>query len=302
MAELARIPRPWLPLLRRPIQTCMVASPYVGLGQSRSFSATAAVYRTQMKTAHKSMRRNEVNAQPQFLLPFTIVPPPIWRWPTSPSKFFQMAYLVAKNRFQALFSLIGIYFVSFPEKSFGLPRFRAHKGATIPTAKALHLEMSEAVASGDKETLRRVCSGGFFGTLAGVIDNRPHGVRAEWELLRYVDKARYPRLADFRCSYQPSPSGKAKDMRLVKQAVVSISSVQRIARYYDRYGGAKIPGSEREQHLVEHIVLQAEIKDKTFESEPWKIWGTLSEMSFEKMRDDAALFTELMAQNAKAGR
>ncbi|KAK5632399.1 hypothetical protein RRF57_008113 [Xylaria bambusicola] len=293
MAELARIARPWLPLLKRPVRSSIISSPFVGLGHSRSISVTAAACR-QMKAAHRNMR-NEVNVETSFLLPFTIVPPPIWRWPASPWKFAQMVYLLAQNRFLAWASLAGIYFVSLPHKLIGLPRFRSNKGSSIPTAKALHVQMSEAVASGDKETLRRVCSTELFHTLAGAIDARPRGMRTEWELVRYKDPLRYPRLADFRCMYQPSAAGKRGSMRLIKQAVVTISSVQRIARYDDSKGGVKIPGSEREQHMLEHIVLQADVKSKTFESGPWKVWGTLPEMSFEKIRDDTALFRELTA-------
>ena len=220
-----------------------------------------------------------------------MVAPPIWRFPLSPVKAAHMAYLIAKNRVTSLLAMLGIYFVSMPSKGVGMPRFRARRRAAVPTAKALHAQMSEALAAGDKETLRRVCRPEFFRILAGAIDSRPRGQRAEWELVRYKDKMRYPRLADFRAMYQQGASGKGTDMTLMKQAVVSISSVQRIARYD---GGAKIPGSEREQHMLEHIVLQAEVSDKTFEAGPWKIWGTVPEMSFERIVEDDMLGREML--------
>ncbi|KAI1362435.1 hypothetical protein F5Y08DRAFT_274563 [Xylaria arbuscula] len=299
MAGLARVARPWLlPPLRRPIRAPAIAPPHLRPGYSRGIKAVdsrgGAKPQVQQNQDKQNTRRvGSLN----FLLPYTIVPPPIWRFPLSPTKFAHMVYLLAKNRLVAFGSLVGLYMVSItkPSGKYGMPQFRARRSAAVPAAKALHLQMSEAVAAGDKETLRRVCNKEFFVTLAGAVDARPRGQRAEWELVRYEDKLRYPRLADFRVMYQPGASGSRKGMHLVKQAVVSISSVQRIARYDGggKGGDAKIPGSEREQHMMEHIVLQAEVNEKTWTTGPWQIWGTLPEMPYEKIRNDEALVREL---------
>ncbi|GAW21398.1 hypothetical protein ANO14919_109170 [Xylariales sp. No.14919] len=297
MAELARIARPWLLASRQ--QPLRIASPYLSL---RSIGTTPARASSQqgMLGGRKQKQDTVVmnDDTTAFLLPYTIVPPPIRRFPLSPVSFCKMVWLVGRNRVVALGSLIGVYFVSMRMNGFGWPLFRANRRSCIPTAKALHVQMSDAVARGDKEALRRVCSMGLFQTLAGAIDARPPGVRTEWELVRYDDKLQFPRLADFRVSYQPQPMGKG--MRLVKQAVVGISSVQRLTRYADKAGGAVVPGSGRERHMTEYIVLQATVPDDTFEAEPFKIWGTLSEMSYETMRDDAALFASNLDSPKKA--
>ncbi|KAI1109638.1 hypothetical protein F5Y14DRAFT_455808 [Nemania sp. NC0429] len=311
MADLARIARP---LLLAPRRHLIIRTPAVmssasclglglrhglGLGQKQKrdkFTAARPSPRSRKAPAQKDMMN--FGAMPSLLLPLTAVPPPIWRFPRSPVKFAQLSWLLIKNRVQNLAAILGIYFVSMKGKGLSRPQFRAGRRAAIPTAKALHAQMSEAVAAGDKDTLRRICTPELFQTFAGAIDARPRGVRSEWELVRYDNRLRYPRLADFRVSYQPAGPA-SKGLKLRKQAVVSISSVQRLARYDDARGGEVVPGSERERHLVEHFVLQSDVKDGTFESEPWKIWGTLPEMSYETMREDAAAYLDLAATSQR---
>ncbi|KAI0403056.1 hypothetical protein F4802DRAFT_599392 [Xylaria palmicola] len=307
MADLARAARPWLSSLQ-PIKRSSPAPLRLGLGLgfSRNLSATAACHAAAQgrypRSANKSTQRRgkvmEIESVGSFLLPYTVVPPPISRFPRSPRKFAEMVWMLGKNRVQALASLMGVTFMSMQHKVFSWPRFRARRRAAIPAAKALHAQMSEAVAAGDRDTLRRICTAELFQTLAGAIDARPAGVRAEWELVRYADRLRYPRLADFRVTYQPVGGG-GKALRLVKQAVVSISSVQRIARYDDRDGGRKVPGTERERHMVEHLVLQAGINESTYEAETWKVWGTLPEMPYETICEDTVMYEEAVANNAR---
>ncbi|KAI1182586.1 hypothetical protein F5B17DRAFT_419808 [Nemania serpens] len=319
MADLARIyARQWLLSPRRLIGTPAAAaatSSCLGfkhsLGQKRDGISTTAACgaakrdkftRPRKPSKSAAMQKGKLassEAMPSLLLPLTIVPPPIWRFPRSPVKFGQLVWLILKNRVKNLGALLGVYFISMRTKGLSRPLFRAHKRAAIPAAKALHAQMSEAVAAGDKDALRRICTPELFETFAGAIDARPAGIRSEWELVRYDNKLRYPRLADFRVTYQPKHQGASagggasnKGLRLVKQAVVSISSVQRLARYDDTRGGELVPGSERERHLTEHVVLQANVKDGTFEAEPWKVWGTLPEMTYETMRDDDATYNE----------
>lgn len=217
----------------------------------------------------------------------TLVAPPIWRYPRQFSKFFHMLWLHGKAKFECLFSLAGFKFASCPKPFVTRPRFKAQRSSAIPTAKALHIRMSESLAAGDRETLRTICTPELYKTLAGVIDSRPKGVRTEWELVKYDQTWYYPRLADWRVAVIPRPSG---PMRTLKQAVVSISSVQRIARYDDTKGGAKVEGSERVRHMREHIVLQAEIDDKTYQHGSWKIWGTVPEVTYESYLDELANF------------
>ncbi|KAI2632773.1 hypothetical protein GGS21DRAFT_141770 [Xylaria nigripes] len=298
MTDLARIARPWLFSLRQPVRNPGVAlSSCLGLGSTHSISTTAACHFKRGNIGAPSRReRNrfmEREALTSFLLPYTIVAPPLSRFPRSPRKFIDMVWLLVKNRITTLGAVLGLYFISMPDR-LGWPRFRRNKKNCIPSGKSLHVQMSEAVAAGDKDTLRRICAPELFQTLAGAIDSRPRGTRTEWELVRYEQRWRYPRLADYRISSQPRAGGKG--MMHVKQAVVSIASVQRLTRYDDTRGGIKVPGSERERHMIEHFVLQAKINEVTFESEPWKVWGTLPEMTYETILEDKAMFDDAMAQ------
>ncbi|KAI0487671.1 hypothetical protein F4859DRAFT_266541 [Xylaria cf. heliscus] len=308
MAGLARTARPWLLSLRRP----PAATPYHNLGLGLSISSIRGISATTtrgartptnkelnaLKTQRKREKENQNNAMVGLLLPFTIVPPPLSRFPRSPVKFAQMVWAIAKNRAQVLGSLVALYAMSMPKgRVIGLPRFKARKRACVPAAKSLHVQMSEAVAAGDKDTLRRVCVSELFVTLAGAIDSRPPRLRTEWELVRYDNPLRYPRIADFRVLQQPYGG----HLRIIKQAVVSISSVQRLTRYYETPGGelTPVPGTGRERHMVEHIVLHAIVDENTYETGPWKLWGTLPEMSYERIRDDEVLIQEAMARNTK---
>lgn len=187
--------------------------------------------------------------------------------------------------------------VSQPNILVSRPRFKFHKSSVVPTAKALHVRMSEAMAAGDKETLRSICTPELFETLAATIDSRPHGVRASWELVRYTYPLRYPRIADWRVGYQPLSNN---DMKIVKQVVVSIASVQRIARYDDTANGAMIPGSERTRQMIEHIVMQAIVEKDTYINGPWKIWGTLPESTYEEYLAELENIEALMADQAKS--
>ncbi len=220
----------------------------------------------------------------------TLVAPPLWRYPRQPNKFFHMLWLNIKARVIGLSGLISFKISSSPGGFFSRPQFRAQRSSAVPTAKALHVRMTEALAAGDRETLRAICKPELYGSLASVIDARPPGVRTIWELIRYEKTWYYPRLAEWRISLIPRPSG---GTRTLKQAVVSIASVQRIARYDNSKGpgeAGKTKGGESVRHILEHIVLQAEIDDKTYQHGPWKIWGTVSESTYESYLEDIAYY------------
>ena len=204
-----------------------------------------------------------------------------------------MLWLHSMAKAQSLYSLLGYKLASAPTP-FSRSRFKANRSNSIPTAKALHVRMNDAFAAGDRETLRAICTNDFYQTMVSAIDARPKGVRTEWELLRYDQTWYYPRLADWRVAVIPRPGGgtRGRASRVIKQAVVSIASVQRIARYDDspQGGGAKIKGSKRVRHMLEHLVLQSEIDPKTYQAKPWRIWGTIPENTYESWREELANF------------
>lgn len=222
------------------------------------------------------------------LIPMTFVTPPLSRYPRDggPGKFLRFAYLAAKNRVMNYANLVGQKMLSKPSFTKG-PRFKIRKSAVVPAAKALHIQMSEALARGDKEVLRRICTQELYQTLAGTIDARPKGQRTEWELVKYSGLGS-TRLTDDKIALMPITQ---TDNRVVRQSVVSISSVQRMARYDDAKGGVKIPGSEKERHMLEYIVLTANVDhQKTWQQGEWKIWGTLPETTLESFAEETEMY------------
>lgn len=231
-----------------------------------------------------------------ILIPKSFVIPPLWRFPRNPRKFFHMVWLVLKIRFENLRSLVSIKFLSMDKFKFSRPRFQFGKSAVLSVAKAMHIQMSTAMAAGDKEILRSICKPELYQTFASAIDSRPKGVSSKWELVRYEKSWKYPRLADYKIGLQPAHN----DTILLKQAIVSIASVQRIARYDDSKGGVMIDGSERVRHMVEHIVLQCLINPHTYQTGPWQIWGTLPETTYESM-SQALEDYDVLAREHEAG-
>ncbi|KAI1392218.1 uncharacterized protein F4822DRAFT_120114 [Hypoxylon trugodes] len=287
MAERLRASRLWLlPFLRpRSYSPILFTLPrgITATTTPRPYSTKGRAQKRPKQLSPRALQRAEarhIESNMSILLPGTLVSPPIWRYPKQPDKFVKMLWVVFRSYTQTLWSTLTMKILSQPTILLSRPRFKFHKSAAVPTAKALHVRMSEAIAAADKEILRGICTSELYQTLAATIDSRPRGTRTEWQLIHYDQKWRYPRIADWRVGYKPLQNG---DMQLVKQAIVSISSVQRIARYDDTKGGIKIAGSDRSRRMVEHLVLQANMDKLTYESDPWKIWGTLPEMNYEEI-------------------
>ncbi|KAK8024013.1 tim44-like domain-containing protein [Apiospora rasikravindrae] len=224
-----------------------------------------------------------------FLLPQTLVAPPLSRYPRSPAKFLQMAWIANFSRVWNYASLLLFKIASKPDWK-TRPRFKVRRGVILPTAKALHLEMNEALARGDKETLRRICTNEFYQKLAGIIDARPRGHRAEWELVKYRSSFTYPCIAEDKIGLMPTPSGIQKAYR---QAIVSIASIQRMVRHVPNQAKPVVT----EKPMLEHLVLSSQVDHTdTYGQTPWKVWGTLQESTLESYLETKEV-EEWMAKN-----
>ena len=217
--------------------------------------------------------------------PGTFVPLPLSKAPSGIANFFE--YYWARIRFRAvdIFSLFAIKMGSKPSY-FKKARFTLNRTSVIPTARALHRTMSEALASGDKETLQKVCATQLYLDLCRAIDQRPRGRRYGWEVVRYTRPLRFPRIVDHKLAIFGDAASGAPGIR---QAVVAISSRQRRVEYDDARGGAAVPGSEREMDVVEYLVINRTVDMKTYAQSDWRVWGTLNETSLPQLRDDIAL-------------
>lgn len=260
-------------LARRGFQT--LGSPL--LAKKREYAGYA---RNKRQFAHpdQGMVQTTTNSM-SILLPDTMVKPPISNFPRSPVKFMRMAWHYLRHSAKAWMT-IAFYKISSKPSFLSRARFQIKRGTLVPTVKALHLELNDALARGSKHELRRICTNEFYATLAGVIDARPRGYRAEWELVKYNRPLTYPRLSGHLIGVVPLQSGQ----RAIHQAVVSIASTQRVTRY-DAAGAV---AAEQTKDMVEHLVITCDIDPKTHESTPWKIWGTLPETTLEAYLDTKA--------------
>ncbi|KAH7037632.1 uncharacterized protein B0I36DRAFT_428220 [Microdochium trichocladiopsis] len=290
MAELVRLSRPWL-LASIRAQTFPVA-PVV----ARGFSSTSNHDR-QTGPTRSSRQKMPTLRQPSFLLPSTLVTPPLSKFPRTPKEFAGFVYYIFKARLQAVGANIGAKIMSMPRTLLSRPKLKLGRSQAVPTGKALHVQMSEAVAAGDAETIRRICLPELADSLVASMQTRPRGIRYAWQLVKYNSTVSYPRLADFRAVTMPLPG--STQTQIVRQAVVSIASTQRIGRYDDTKGGTLVPGSERTQDLVEHLVLQSNVSMQTWVAEPWKIWGTINESTYQDSLDIEAGTKLLYKRQAK---
>jgi mitochondrial protein MBA1 len=259
------------------------SSTSLGVQQSRSFSVhtPARAKAPRQQRTIRNQRRSENAALPMsldnmsILVPMTFVEPPVWRWPTAPGEFLHMGWLAGKNRFMNYLYLVLHKIYSKPS-FLGKAKLQLRRGAIVPAARDLHARFNAAIAAGDKAELRRVCTQELYEKMAGVVDARPRGQRVlRWAVERYEAPWYYPRLTDDKIAQMPmTPT----ESRVIRQAVVSIASTQRIARI-DEARGVEVPGSAKSRKVLEHIVLTSYLDQQTWEQTPWRIWGTLPESS-----------------------
>lgn len=174
--------------------------------------------------------------------------------------------------------------------------FRRDRKALVMMAKALHRDMSEAIAAGDKRTLARVCTSKIAARMGTVIDARPRGRRHVWELVRYNGRAR---IRDAKVSLVD----KAHHLYL-HQLVVSIPSRQRLVQYDDTPagGGRPVPGSEKEMDLVENLVLGTALSERGWKEHGWRIIATINETTPETLAEDQKLLEDVEKEDMEKKR
>lgn len=128
--------------------------------------------------------------------------------------------------------------------------------------------MYSAFADGDKSALRKLCTDGLYDSFSARIGSRPKGERVVWELLEYNKRAK---VVSNRAARLPI------DGAAVRQAVVRISSTQKLTRYTPK--GAVVQGSGKERSLVEYVLIQKKIWG--WKDEEWQVWGTTEETTLD---------------------
>jgi protein MBA1 len=173
---------------------------------------------------------------------------------------------------------------------FSRARFKPKRSTLIPTAKALHRAMAEALASGDKDTINKVCGSRLASQLLASIDARPRGRRYGWELVGYTNKLFYPSVK----SHKISPVSRERHAPIIQQAVVAISSRQRRVEY-DAHGQV-VPGSEKEIEVVENVAISCMVDTRTWTQGEWRVVGSVRPTTLEGWKAEAELLKTTMLQ------
>ncbi|KAK3941894.1 hypothetical protein QBC46DRAFT_257444 [Diplogelasinospora grovesii] len=214
------------------------------------------------------------SAAVSILLPGTFVRPPLSRFPRGAKPFFRFLYEFLRVKFMDAVQVPIFKYTSKPSL-FSRALWKRNNANVVLTAKALHRQMSEALAVGDKTALHKICVSQLLTPLLGTIDARPKGRRYGWELVRYNQSWYYPRIMSHKILAAADPS--IPDSPYIRQVVVAIASRQRRVEYDDspRGGGRVVPGSEKEADLVENVVLTCTINPHTYAQDEWRIFGTV---------------------------
>lgn len=226
----------------------------------------------------------------QLMVPGAFVRPPISRFPPSPS--FLYAFLKAKS-----FDLVGRIATVITSKPTFLTsaKFKQNNSQLVPTAKALHRAMYEAVARGDKLALKKVCGEHLASRFAKAIDARPAGRRYGWELVKYNSTMFWPRVLDNKI-IQMGADKKMGVTRppVIRQVVVGIQSRQRRWEVENVKGKDRVvEGSEKEQDVTEYVVLNCAMDRDTWTQGDWRIIGTTSETTPEKWKETQRLLQDI---------
>lgn len=174
------------------------------------------------------------------------------------------------------------------------PRWRPRSRKIGTTAKAMYREVLEAFAAGDIQTIERLCVPAYALKLSAAIQKRDPRERVLFEVLKYHRPYTFPKLK----SHQIRAVNEFEQHILTEQAVVGIDSTQQLMRQ-DIRTGSVIPGSVKIQQKVEYVVMTRNVDKRTWESAPWRIWGTTAEKPLEAWLKDMEQTEELQAKHLK---
>ncbi|KAF3915722.1 hypothetical protein AA313_de0203280 [Arthrobotrys entomopaga] len=261
----------------------LARSPYLFPGSSQKRSITAEERLS--KTIDRQTRRGDEIQGPgmsmrtkqtaemmeqfsELLLPGTFVTPPLSARPSLFSDF--------KNRYRFEKARVSIKLQDLISRILARwwhrePFFRKD---LIPSAEALHRNMYTAYASGDIETLSRICGRDLYQTFRNRILSRPQNVQFSWKFSKYNALSRV-------VSHRIGMLAVEKEnQNNVRQAVVRIDSTQTLTKGLN---GKVVKGTGEPTRTVEYLVLSKKAKKGEPET-PWVVWGTVEESGMEQVR------------------
>ncbi|GKT95252.1 hypothetical protein Ct61P_13102 [Colletotrichum tofieldiae] len=214
-------------------------------------------------------------AMTHIMLPGTFVPVPFSQLNKSPSALWEYTVARLKQRGKDLLTIFGAKVSSMPSWT-SRPRAQLNRTKIVPEAKALHQRLGEAMAAGDKDALREICTPRLFETLSATVSRRKASEKLTWELLRYNGS---PRVVSHKIAIMP-PLGRGP---VVQQVVVAIGSSQKLGKF-DKATGAPLKGGVRVQNQTEYFVMSRQFDPKTWAPKKWLVWGNTKATTLEDWR------------------
>ncbi|KAK3311433.1 uncharacterized protein B0T15DRAFT_75439 [Chaetomium strumarium] len=266
----------------------------VGLNKQALEASTPRVSTHESPSVSSSKRTRELTSDVGFeslqvVLPGTFILPPLSGFPKPLGQKLRFLWYWLLTKGQEVVTNAAVKFTSKPS-FFTRAAMQAKRSTLVPTAKALHRAMAEALASGDRDTINRICTKKLASTLIASIDGRPRGRRYGWELVAYTNRLFYPSVK----SHRITATSRDKYSPILRQAVVAISSRQRRVEYDAR--GQVVPGSEKEIVAVENVALACTYDPRTWTQSEWRLIGTIQPTSLEAWKHEAEVLKRMMLQ------
>jgi protein MBA1 len=157
-----------------------------------------------------------------------------------------------------------------------------NKSKIPTTAQALYRELLEAFATGDVATIQKVATPVFADRYIRAIEKRRPNEKMSFEI-EFNKAWWYPRLM----SYMVTNVNPADPLLMGEQAVVAISSIQRL----DRGDGLK------EQKMLEYLVLRREFRKDTYlPVREWRIWQMTKPTTLESWEKAEEAFNQRLLE------
>lgn len=207
-----------------------------------------------------------------YARPGSFISMPFSKVPKAPGIFFAYQYSRLKAHLWDFLAVLGLRWQSKPTFT-KKPRLQLYQSRALAAGKALHQRLGQALANGDRETLRAIATPALYDTLGATVARRSSWERISWEVLQNHGA----RLALHRAAVLPHPF--PKDM-CIEQAVVAVDTTQKLERF-DTRSGESVPGSARVQRRTEHLAITREWNSATFEAGPWLVLGNVQETTPE---------------------
>ncbi|PNH27927.1 hypothetical protein BJF96_g8716 [Verticillium dahliae] len=214
--------------------------------------------------------------------------PPLPR-PRAPSAFLSYQYTRIKSFASDFLSTFVLRFQSRPS-FFKKPRADLYRARARAAGTALHARLGHALAAGDREALRAICTPALYETLGATLDKRSRHERTTWDVVA----THRTWLAAHRVGVLPPPLPKDT---MIQQAVVAVDSTQRLDRV-DVRTGLSIPGAARVQRRTEYLAITRRWNGSTYVAGDWKVIGNASETTSESWAQEQARIAAMEAENA----